>query len=104
MNWLRRLLGWESKAAEESGAEPVEEADEWEDEDFPEVIEMPVEDFLDLHHFPPKEIPVVVDAYLQEAMEKGFTEVRLIHGRGKGVQRRRVQSLLSRHPLVASFR
>jgi dsDNA-specific endonuclease/ATPase MutS2 len=45
----------------------------------------------------------VVDEYLQEASARGFTEVRLIHGRGIGVQRRIVQSLLSGHPLVAAF-
>jgi hypothetical protein len=66
-------------------------------------IEIPVEDSLDLHPFPPRDVPDVVDAYLEAAVEKGFAEVRLIHGRGIGVQRDRVQKLLARHPLVAGF-
>jgi DNA-nicking Smr family endonuclease len=45
----------------------------------------------------------VVDEYLEAAHAKGFTEVRLIHGRGVGVQRKIVQSLLARHPLVAAY-
>jgi hypothetical protein len=70
----------------------------------PEVpVEVPVEDSIDLHPFPPRDVPDVVDAYLEVAVEKGFTEVRLIHGRGIGVQRDRVQKLLARHPLVSGF-
>jgi len=70
----------------------------------PEVpVEIPVEDSIDLHPFPPREVPDVVDAYLEAAVEKGFAEVRLIHGRGIGVQRDRVQKLLARHPLVSGF-
>jgi hypothetical protein len=70
----------------------------------PEVpVEIPVEDSIDLHPFPPRDVPDVVDAYLEVAVEKGFTEVRLIHGRGIGVQRDRVQKLLARHSLVSGF-
>jgi hypothetical protein len=71
------------------------------DPDVP--FEIPVEDRIDLHPFPPRDVPDVVDAYLEAAIEKGFTEVRLIHGRGIGVQRDRVQKLLARHPLVSGF-
>jgi len=67
------------------------------------LVEIPVEDSIDLHSFPPRDVPDVVDAYLEVAVEKGFTEVRLIHGRGIGVQRDRVQKLLARHPLVSGF-
>ena len=66
-------------------------------------VEVPVEDSIDLHSFPPRDVPDVVDAYLEAAVEKGFTEVRLIHGRGIGVQRDRVQKLLARHPRVSGF-
>jgi len=70
----------------------------------PEIpIEIPVEDSIDLHPFPPRDVPDVVDAYLEVAVEKGFGEVRLIHGRGIGVQRDRVQKLLARHPMVSGF-
>lgn len=69
----------------------------------PEVVELPLEDFIDLHPFPPRDIPDVVEAYLEQALEAGMGEVRLIHGRGTGVQRQRVRSVLSKHPRVTGF-
>jgi DNA-nicking Smr family endonuclease len=66
-------------------------------------VHVPIEDWLDLHSFAPRDVPSVVDEYLIEAQARGFTEVRLIHGRGIGVQRAIVQSLLARHPLVAGY-
>lgn len=66
-------------------------------------MRVPIEDSLDLHSFQPRDVPSVVEEYLSEARARGFTEVRLIHGRGIGVQRGIVQSLLARHPLVAAF-
>ena len=64
---------------------------------------IPIEDALDLHTFAPRDIPSVVDEYLRAAHEAGLREVRLIHGRGKGVQRGIVQQTLENHPLVAEF-
>ena len=66
-------------------------------------VVVPIEDSLDLHPFAPRDVPKVVDDYLAAAHAKGFREVRVIHGRGIGVQRTRVQSLLARHPLVTGF-
>jgi len=60
---------------------------------FDEPIVVEITEAIDLHHFRPSEVLDVVDAYLDAAQERGFTEVRLIHGRGKGVQRARVQKL-----------
>ncbi len=65
---------------------------------------VPIEDAIDLHAFEPRDVVSVVEAYLEAAAEAGFREVRLIHGRGKGVQRAAVQRLLAGHPLVQSFR
>ena len=65
--------------------------------------ELPIEDSIDLHTFQPREIEIVVEEYLFQAIAKGFREVRIIHGRGIGVQREIVRSLLSKHPNVASF-
>ena len=65
--------------------------------------ELPIEDFLDLHTFAPRDIKSVVEEYVHAAHAAGFREVRLIHGRGKGVQRGIVQNALERHPLVAEF-
>jgi DNA-nicking Smr family endonuclease len=64
---------------------------------------IPIEDALDLHTFAPRDIPSVVDEYLRAAHEAGLREVRLIHGRGIGVQRARVQQVLRGHPLVESY-
>ena len=64
---------------------------------------VPIEDSIDLHAFAPKEAVSVVADYLEEASRLGFSEVRIIHGRGTGVRRRAVRAVLSRHPLVAAF-
>jgi DNA-nicking Smr family endonuclease len=71
--------------------------------DEPDPVSLPIEDSLDLHSFAPKDVRPVVDEYLQEAVARGFSEVRLIHGRGTGVQRKSVQGLLAEHPLVERF-
>lgn len=68
-----------------------------------EPVVLPVEDWIDLHSFPPRDIPAVVTDYLEAAHAAGHRVVRLIHGRGIGVQRERVRATLARHPLVASF-
>jgi DNA-nicking Smr family endonuclease len=69
--------------------------------DTPVVI--PGEDSLDLLSFRPADVPSVVEEYLRAAHARGFTEVRLIHGRGIGVQRAVVQSLLGSHRLVVGY-
>ena len=75
------------------------------DPDPPEdPIAVPIEDALDLHAFLPPDIPSVVDAYVRAAHEAGFREVRLIHGRGRGIQRATVQRVLNGHPLVGVLR
>lgn len=66
-------------------------------------VEVPIEDRLDLHAFTPRDVASVVGDYLEEAWSRGFTEVRLIHGRGRGVQRATVRALLARHPRVVAF-
>ncbi len=64
---------------------------------------VPIEDWIDLHTFRPDEVASVVEEYLEMAVQKGFEQVRIIHGRGIGVQREIVQSCLRRHPAVRSF-
>ena len=64
---------------------------------------VPIENELDLHAFAPRDIASVVEEYINAAHEAGLGEVRLIHGRGKGIQRGIVQQALERHPLVAEF-
>jgi DNA-nicking Smr family endonuclease len=66
-------------------------------------LRIPIEGELDLHAFAPRDIPSVVEEYLNEAHAAGVRDVRLIHGRGAGVQRGIVQQALERHPLVLQF-
>jgi DNA-nicking Smr family endonuclease len=66
-------------------------------------MRIPIEDVLDLHTFNPRDIKSVVEEYVNAAWERGLREVRLIHGRGRGVQRGIVQQALERHPLVIEF-
>lgn len=66
-------------------------------------LRVPIEGILDLHAFHPRDIPSVVEEYLSEAHDAGLEEVRLVHGRGIGVQRARVHQVLAGHPLVASW-
>ena len=73
------------------------------DEEQDDIVHLPIEDELDLHTFRPKEILDVVDAYLEEAAASGFREVRIVHGKGIGFQRDRVQTFLAGHPLVDSY-
>lgn len=64
---------------------------------------VPIDGTLDLHAFHPRDVPSLVADYLEEAHRLGFGEIRLVHGRGRGVQRAVVQGLLARHPLVEAY-
>ena len=66
--------------------------------------EIPIEDSIDLHTFLPREIQIVVEEYLYQAVRRGYHQVRIIHGRGVAVQREIVHSMLKKHPAVLSFR
>jgi len=70
---------------------------------FNEPVRLPIEGVLDLHAFAPKEIPSVVEEYLCQCRQAGLSEVRLIHGKGKGAQRAVVRRFLVSHPDVLSF-
>ena len=70
---------------------------------MPDPTRIPIEGTLDLHAFKPSDVQHVVADYVEAAHEAGLREVRLIHGRGTGIQRGLVQAALERHPLVDSF-
>ena len=70
---------------------------------FGEPIEIPIEESIDLHWFRPAEQAEVAEAYVEAAAEAGFREVRIIHGRGRGVQRNLVHRRLARSPHVLRF-
>jgi DNA-nicking Smr family endonuclease len=69
-----------------------------------DAVQIPIEDWIDLHTFSPKEVPSLLEDYLLECQKKGFREVRIIHGKGKGVQLKIVHSFLKKSSLVESFR
>jgi len=70
-------------------------------DDHPEP--MPIDGVLDLHMFQPRDLKTLVPDYLEECAARGLRDVRIIHGKGIGVQREMVRAILERHPLVESF-
>ena len=70
---------------------------------FPEPVEIEITDVFDLHTIPPRDVKPVVEEYLREAHRKGFSVVRIIHGKGIGVQREIVRSVLTRTPFVETW-
>ena len=73
-------------------------------EEFNEPIEIPITDVFDLHAFAPRDVKAAVEAYLEEAHARGLKALRIIHGRGIGVQREIVRSVLSRASFVLDYR
>lgn len=69
-----------------------------------EPVQIPVDGVLDLHTFAPQDVGSVVEEYLRVCLEKGIYEVRIIHGKGKGVLRRTVHALLEKHTKVLDFK
>ena len=74
------------------------------DEKLPDHIHIEIDGVLDLHHFSPKDLKYLIPDYLNECVEKDISEVKIIHGKGKGILRRTVHSLLDRNPDVISYR
>ena len=70
---------------------------------FPEPVRLEITDVFDLHSIPPREVRAVVEEYLREAQRLGFQSVRIIHGKGIGVQRETVRAVLARTPFVSHF-
>jgi len=110
-DWLRRLRadrGYESAASAEAtrtGGEDADEADDFSDEfdPFPEPVRLEITDTIDLHAFAPRDVRRAVEAYLEEAHRAGFRSVRIIHGKGRYVQRAAVREILARTPFIAAF-
>jgi len=70
---------------------------------FEGPVRVPIEDVFDLHSVPPKDVETVVEEYLIEARAAGLKALRIIHGRGIGVQREMVRKVLERTPFVVGF-
>jgi len=67
------------------------------------VIHIPIDGTLDLHTFNPREVQDLLEEYLGACLEKGIYEVRIIHGKGKGILRDKVHSIMKKHPMVIEF-
>jgi dsDNA-specific endonuclease/ATPase MutS2 len=72
-------------------------------EPFPDPVEIEITDVFDLHTIPPRDVKLVIEEYLRLAHEKGFKAVRIIHGKGIGVQRETVRRILARTPFVLDW-
>jgi len=68
-----------------------------------EPVVVPITDSIDLHTFSPKDIPDLIQEYIRACREMGILSVRIIHGKGKGVQKERVRAILAAHPHVRTF-
>jgi dsDNA-specific endonuclease/ATPase MutS2 len=66
-------------------------------------IEDPIDGTLDLHAFDPRDLDELLPVYIEECLDQGIYSLRIVHGKGRGVQRRRVHAILRRLPEVASF-
>jgi DNA-nicking Smr family endonuclease len=66
-------------------------------------IRIPIEDVIDLHTFRPQDLAPLIEDYIEACVQAGFPSVRIIHGKGKGIQKQRVHDLLRRNPFVISF-
>lgn len=71
--------------------------------DDQEQVRIPITDVFDLHTVPPRDVAPIVEEYLEEAHRLGLKALRIIHGRGIGVQREIVRSILAKTPFVESF-
>ncbi|MGE0884251.1 MAG: Smr/MutS family protein [Blastocatellales bacterium] len=91
---------WTSKEEKNRVEEPPLSADE---DPFDEPVQIEISDAIDLHSIPPRQVREIVQEYLEQARAQGFTIVRIIHGKGIGVQREAVRTILNRTEFVIGF-
>ena len=102
---LKSLLTLRPEADSESDRPDERDEDDLLDpfNPFPEPVEIPITDVFDLHTIAPRDVKVVVEEYLEQAAQGGLLSVRIIHGKGIGVQREMVRSILARSALVLDW-
>lgn len=101
MKLLEKLHRWMSSESPEVEAEPLLAEDE---DPFTEPVQLEITDVFDLHSIPPKQVKAVVEEYLGEARRNGFRFIRIIHGKGIGVQRETVRKILDRTPFILNYK
>jgi DNA mismatch repair protein MutS2 len=100
-SWIKSLLG---KTTQEQSADQTDDGSDLDlDNPFPDPVDIEITDVFDLHTIPPRDVKRVVEEYLFLAREKGFRRARIIHGKGVGVQRTMVHSILARTPFVTGW-
>jgi dsDNA-specific endonuclease/ATPase MutS2 len=97
--WLKRLVAERGRAPIATDAE--DDVDPF--DPFPVPVTLEIKDVFDLHTIAPRDVKRVVEEYLREARRAGFSSVRIIHGKGKGVQREMVRSILARTSFVRGW-
>lgn len=104
INWLRQLIGGSDQEPGESSSTTIHEDDGLDPSNpFPELVEIEITDVIDLHTIPPRDVARVVEEYLRQTHEAGFPVVRIIHGKGIGVQRTMVRSILAKTAFVVDW-
>ena len=102
---VERLLHKGQRSADSARDEAVEDDEPWDPENpFPEVVAIEFKDVLDLHSIPPRQVRAVVEEYVREAQRRRVRWVRIIHGKGVGVQREMVRSILACAPCVVEYK
>jgi dsDNA-specific endonuclease/ATPase MutS2 len=105
IDWLHRLFsvpeGKTPYASDEDTRDPDDNVDPY--NPFPELVEIEIKDVIDLHTIPPRDVARVVEEYLHQTHDAGFPVVRIIHGKGIGVQRTLVHSILAKTPFVIDW-
>ncbi len=103
--WLRKFFSNERETLRAQNIAPPNDESEEIDllNPFPEPVQIEITDTLDLHSFAPRDVRRVVEEFLKEARARGFRSVRIIHGKGVGVQRETVRGVLARTPFVEHF-
>lgn len=103
-DWIKRLFGAstsETQAVSPAFGDEDDESDPF--DPFTEPVRVEIRDVFDLHTIAPREVKRVVEEYLREAHQAGFRSVRIIHGKGRGVQREMVRSILARTSFVETW-
>jgi dsDNA-specific endonuclease/ATPase MutS2 len=101
LEWLKNLAAGRSTGSPDRALEDDSDLDPF--NPFPEPIELEITDLIDLHTIPPRDVKRVVEEYLLQAHDAGFRSVRIIHGKGIGVQRELVRKVLQRTSFVAAW-